>query len=243
MPALDPDAYRHIVFFTGAGLSAESGVPTYRGAGGIWAAYDYGSYACQRAFESDPDKVWAFHDERRVRMQAVAPSLAHRIIAELAKQHPSSLVITQNIDGLHQRAGSHPVTELHGSIWRVRCECPDSPREVLGAPIPDRHCPTCGAWRRPDIIWFEDALNEAPIRTALEALAACDLLISIGTSGVVFPAADLPRVASEAGATCIEVNPEATPVSGLYDRHMRMGASDALSALWPKLAAQIKSQC
>ncbi len=233
MEALELASFAHIVFFTGAGLSAESGIPTYRGAGGLWGSYDYESYACQRAFDADPNKVWDFHDERRRRMAAADPSQAHRIIAAVGQSHPSVAVVTQNIDGLQQRAGSTDVIELHGSIWRVRCACHPAPQEDLGVPLEPRSCPGCGLWRRPDIVWFEDPLQPEPIARALAALETCDLLLSIGTSGVVYPAASLPEIASRRGSRCIEINPEPTQVSSWYDTHYREQASAALSALFP----------
>lgn len=228
--------HERIVFFTGAGLSAESGVPTYRGAGGIWGEYDYGAYACQRAFDRDPAQVWDFHDLRRERMAAAQPSAAHRLLARIQAAHPAAAIVTQNIDGLHQRAGAHDVIELHGSIWRVRCRCPDSPTEILEAPIGSRTCPSCGTWRRPDIVWFEDPMQPEPIDRAMAAIEACDLLVSIGTSGVVHPAAALPRIAADRGALTVEVNPEETPVSGWYARHVRLGAGEALAGLFPEHA-------
>lgn len=236
MEPLALDAFEHIVFFTGAGLSSESGIPTYRGAGGVWAEYDYGTYACQRAFDRDPAKVWDFHDQRRLRMAEAQPSTAHAIIARAQTTHPSTAIVTQNIDGLHQRAGATDVIELHGSIWRVRCDCPGRPEANLEAPIAHRTCPRCGAWRRPDIVWFEDPMQAEPLERAAAAIAGCDLLISIGTSGVVYPAAELPRIAGQQGARTIEINPEVTPVSGWYDTHVRTGATEALRALLPELA-------
>jgi NAD-dependent deacetylase len=148
-------------------------------------------------------------------------------------------VVTQNIDGLHQRAGATDVAELHGSVWRVRCACPDSPRENRRVPLDERRCAACGSWRRPDIVWFEDSMRQAPIEAAAVAIARCDLLVSIGTSGVVFPAADLPRLAVENGATCVEINPEETPVSDWYGVHVRAPASEALSRMWPEIDAAL----
>ena len=236
-PDLRLERFERVVFFTGAGLSAECGLPTYRGQGGVWASYDYRDYACQRAFERDPERVWAFHDERRRLMGAARPSLAHRMIAAIQRSRPGVAIVTQNIDGLHQRAGAAQVIELHGSVWRVRCACPDSPQQSEETPIGAKRCPACGAWRRPDIVWFEDPLSEATIRAAMAALASCDLLVSIGTSGVVYPAAELPRLARQAGAVCVEINPEGTPVSDWYGVHLRVAASEALSGLWPDVAA------
>lgn len=218
--------FRRIVFFTGAGLSAESGIPTYRGKGGIWEQYDYGEYACQRAFDRDPGKVWDFHDVRRRAVALCEPNEGHRIIAAV----PGATVVTQNIDGLHQRAGSKGVIELHGSLWRVRCAACRTVRENLEVPIGSRRC-GCGAWLRPDIVWFEDMLDGETLRRAAEAIAKCDLLVSVGTSGVVWPAADLPRLAFSRGAVTVEINPEETPLSPLYTHRLRGSASQMLRDL------------
>jgi len=223
--------FERIVFFTGAGLSAECGIPTYRGSGGIWHEYDYQEYACQRAFDRDPEKVWDFHDERRRVIGAAEPGEGHRVIAEVAAARPGTWVVTQNVDGLHQRAGVHDVIELHGSLWRVCCEECGTIRDNRDVPLGNRRC-ACGAYLRPDIVWFEDALDPATLRDAEKAILQCDLLVSAGTSGVVFPAAQLPRIAVERGATCVEINPEETAVSAWYQHHLRGPASEMLRQLW-----------
>lgn len=226
----DLNDFNRIVFFTGAGLSAESGIPTYRGQGGIWHQYNYRDYACQRAFDRDPEKVWDFHDKRRERVAACEPNTAHRIIAEIQHGKPDTVIITQNIDGLHQRAGATAVIELHGSLWRVRCRDEDKVVANTQIPIHPRRC-ACGAYWRPDIVWFEDMLDPAVLSRAADALAAADLIVSIGTSGVVYPAADLPRIAMRNGAVSIEINIEDTAVSHLYQYRMRLPAGEALSQL------------
>lgn len=218
----------HVVFFTGAGLSQESGIPTYRGSGGVWEDYRYQDYACQDAFERDPEKVWAFHNLRREKVAAVEPNPAHRAIASFQAQHPKVSIITQNIDGLHQRAGATQVAELHGSLWRVRCDVCRSVIERMDAPLRDLRC-EAGHWLRPDIVWFGDALSSTVVGLAQSLLETADLLVSIGTSGVVFPAADLPRIAAARGARLVEINPEETAVSALYGEHLRMPATQALS--------------
>jgi NAD-dependent deacetylase len=223
--------FERIVFFTGAGLSAESGIPTYRGQGGIWHEYNYEEYACQRAFDRDPDKVWDFHDLRRQKIGACEPNEGHRIIAEVQREIPGACVVTQNIDGLHQRAGSRDIVELHGSIWRVRCTKSGEIVENFEVPLSSRKSPA-GGWWRPDIVWFEDSLDYDTIAAAQEAIAGCDLLVSIGTSGVVFPAAQMPQVALQSGATLVEINPEETVVSGWYQHHLRGPASEMLRQLW-----------
>jgi len=222
--------FERIVFFTGAGLSAESGIPTYRGHGGIWNEYNYEDYACQRAFDRDPDKVWDFHDKRRAAVAACAPNAGHRAISSVQQDKPATVVITQNIYGLHVRAGSRDLIELHGSLWRVRCDREGTVRDDTSVPMQPRRCP-CGAYLRPDIVWFEDQLDHRVLGRAQEALAQADLIVSIGTSGVVFPAAHLPRIAVAAGAVSVEINLEDTPVSELYQHRLRGKASEMLAAM------------
>lgn len=222
--------FERIVFFTGAGMSAESGIPTYRGKGGIWAEYDYEDYACQRAFDRDPERVWDFHDKRRAAVRACAPNDGHRVVTAVQEKRPGTLVVTQNIDGMHQRAGAAVAAELHGSLWRVRCDADEVVRDDDTVPMTPRTC-RCGGYWRPDIVWFEDSLDHRVVRRAREALEACDLLVSIGTSAVVYPAAELPRLAVQRGAMTVEINLEDTPLSHLYQHRLRGKASDVLAEL------------
>jgi NAD-dependent deacetylase len=220
----------NIVFFTGAGMSVESGVPTYRGKGGIWKEYDYGRYACQRAFDSDPDAVWEFHNYRRGLVAACEPNEGHRIVAELEEDCGHVSVITQNIDGLHQLAGTDAIIELHGSLWRVRCDACGAKKTDRSAPLEDVRC-GCGAHWRPDIVWFGDALDQGNIDDAIREMKHCEVFVSIGTSAVVYPAAELPLVAKRAGATLIEINPEPTPLTDAYDVCLRGTATEMLTRL------------
>lgn len=222
--------FERIVFFTGAGMSAESGIPTYRGKGGIWAEYDYEDYACQRAFDRDPERVWDFHDKRRAAVRACEPNDGHRVVTAVQEKRPGTLVVTQNIDGMHQRAGAAVTAELHGSLWRVRCDADEIVRDDDTVPMTPRKC-SCGGYWRPDIVWFEDSLDHRVVRRAREALEACDLLVSIGTSAVVYPAAELPRIAVQRGAVTVEINLEDTPLSHLYQHRLRGKASDVLAEL------------
>lgn len=222
--------FERIVLFTGAGMSAESGIPTYRGRGGIWAEYDYEDYACQRAFDRQPEKVWDFHDKRRAAVRACEPNPGHRIVTEVQRKKPKTKIVTQNIDGMHQRAGARVEAELHGSLWRVRCDDEGIVRADETIPMAPRRC-SCGAYWRPDIVWFEDQLDAAVVRRATEALAGCDLLVSVGTSAVVYPAAELPRLAMRSGAMTVEVNLEDTPMSALYQHRLRGKASEILAEL------------
>lgn len=223
--------FHRIVFFTGAGMSAESGVPTYRGKGGIWREYNYQDYACQQAFDRDPEKVWDFHDKRRATVAACAPNRGHDIIAAVQRDRPATAIITQNIDGLHQSAGATSVIELHGSLWRVRCPPEGKVAADHSAPIRSRRC-ACGAYLRPDIVWFGDELDPDKLTLASRLLQRCDLLVSVGTSAVVYPAAQLPRIAMESGAVTVELNLEDTPVSSLYQHRLRGKASELLAQLF-----------
>lgn len=219
-----------VVFFTGAGLSAESGVPTYRGAGGIWSQYRYQDYACQRAFDRDPQAVLDFHELRRGSVLACAPHAGHAALAALQAAHPQRLqVITQNIDGLLQRAGVRVAAELHGSMWRLRCTRHGVVDDIADGRYATRHCPRCGGWLRPDITWFEDAVDEAVFRRAGELIAGCSLFVAVGTSAVVYPAAAFVPLAQRAGALMVEINPETTEASSLFDRHLALPASVALA--------------
>lgn len=222
--------FNRIVFFTGAGLSVESGLATYRGRGGIWHEYNYEEYACQAAFLCDPKKVWDFNELRRREVAGVAPNRGHEIIAEVQHAQPSTVIVTQNIDGLHQKAGATAVIELHGSLWGVRCDDCGIVQSDFDIPI-HRRC-VCGQYWRPDIVWFGDPLDFSTLGAASDALAACDLLVSVGTSAAVYPAAQLPVIAIENCATTIEINPEETPISKSYQHSMRMPASEALTLLW-----------
>jgi NAD-dependent deacetylase len=226
--------FSRIVFFTGAGMSAESGVPTYRGQGGIWHRYRWQDYACQEAFDRDPDGVLDFHEQRRRSVLACRPHGGHRIIAALESTHPRVAVVTQNIDGLHQRAGSRRVVELHGSLWRLRCPR-HGPRQELGQRYLRRRCEACGAWLRPDITWFGDRLDGEAVRRAVAEIAAAALFIGIGTSGAVWPAAGFPALARERGARMLEINPEPNAGSPHYHEHLRLPAARALALLLPAI--------
>ncbi len=231
MTTIRVDDYERIVFFTGAGMSAESGVPTYRGRGGIWNQYRWEEYACQEAFDNNPEKVLQFHELRRQSVLQCKPHAGHFVVADLAKKHPGIAVVTQNIDGMHQRAGNRDVTELHGSLWRIRCPI-HGIIEDLNEKYKSFRCEQCGNWLRPDIIWFGDMLNQDVIHEATRIIRQCNLFISVGTSGAVWPAAGFPKIAKEQGARCIEINPEANEMSPIYDENIREAAGNALPKLF-----------
>ena len=232
--SIDPSDYKHIVFFTGAGMSAESGVPTYRGKGGIWHKYNWEDYACQVAFIRNPEAVLDFHETRRRVLIDCLPHAGHKLISDLEKSHENVWIITQNIDGMHQRAGSKNIVELHGSVWRLRC---DHCEVVIDDHNPDHYknwkCDN-DHWLRPDIIWFNDFLIPAITQKADEIISKSDLFISIGTSGVVWPAAGFPQIAKSNGATLIEINPEPSEQNNLYDHVFRGKASDMLNTILGK---------
>jgi len=229
--SIDFTNYSSIVFFTGAGISAESGVPTYHGKDGIWEKYNWNEVACQEAFDNDPEKVLKFHEMRKQNLIKCQPNKGHLLIASLQKQQPNVHVITQNIDGLHQRAGAENVIELHGSIWRLRCDNEEKIIENKNEKVKSYKC-NCGNWLRPDIVWFGDMLDESVINTAKSALINCNLFVSIGTSGIVWPAAGFPQIAKNYGAECIEINTEPTEVSNLFDKTYRGSASEILPKLF-----------
>ncbi|MBC8479095.1 MAG: NAD-dependent deacylase [FCB group bacterium] len=227
MPEISPADYDRIVVFTGAGMSAESGVPTYRGSGGIWHEYDWEAFACQQAFETNPHKVLAFHHVRRKAVLQCKPHAGHFILSQLENKYKNINIITQNIDGMHQRAGSGDVIELHGSLWRARCEqCGKSMEDYTGVQL-EKSC-VCGYDLRPAIVWFGDSLDENILEEALGIMENCDLFISIGTSGQVWPAAGFPMAAKQSGAILIEINTEANETSHIYDHSCRGKAGDVL---------------
>ncbi len=223
--------FEHIVFFTGAGMSAESGVPTYRGKGGIWHEVKIKEVACQEAFERDPLRVLQFHELRRQKVLECRPHAGHRVISDIEKQFDTVVIITQNIDGMHQLAGSKRVIELHGSLWRLRC-----PEHGIWTDNGERyesyHCPHCDRWARPDITWFGDLLDVQVISQTEEIMSRADLLITIGTSAVVWPAAGFVQIALQNQAYSIEINPEISAVSHLYRQSIRGQAGQVLPDLF-----------
>lgn len=226
---LTPDA--RITVLTGAGVSAASGVPTFRGADGLWKHFRPEQLATPQAFARDPRLVWEWYDWRRQVIARCEPNAAHHVLASWSRTFPNFTLVTQNVDGLHERAGTRDVIRLHGSIWEVQCArgCAASPPrwrdETVPYPeIPPR-CPHCGDPIRPGVVWFGEALDPDIVGRADEA-AACDVFITIGTSAVVYPAAGLIEVARRGGAYTAEINPEATPAT--VDLALRGGAEAVL---------------
>ncbi len=209
---------RHVTVLTGAGVSAESGVPTFRSAGGLWAQYDPTQLATFEAFSRDPDLVWHWYSWRRDIIRGVEPNPGHYALAEAASLFPKFSLITQNVDDLHRRAGSREVHELHGNIERSRCaECRRS-FDGDAAPPSEKvqHC-ECGGMIRPGVVWFGESLPEKELDYAQDSASNCDLFLSVGTAALVYPAAALPLIAKQHGAYVVEINPEPSAISRQLD--------------------------
>lgn len=238
LPALKLPRAERVLVFVGAGMSAESGVPTYRGAGGIWGQYRYQDYACQRAFERNPEQVLDFHERRRSAVLACAPHAGHAALARLQALHPDVAVVTQNIDGLLQRGGVRVAAELHGSLWRLRCAQHGIRQDSAMGPFATRSCPGCGTPLRPDITWFEDPVDSAVFARAEALIGACQLFISVGTSAAVWPAAGLIPLARSAGAHLVELNLAPSEAAELFHQVLRGPASTLLPAVTDAILAR-----
>lgn len=212
---------RRIAVLTGAGVSKESGVPTYRDAmTGLWENYHFEDLASPEGFMRDPAMVWDWYEERRKQLSRVQPNAGHIALAALAASFDQFTLITQNVDDLHERGGSRDVIHLHGHLMLTKCffDCRGVPTRV----VPDQYvmhdvspptCPYCGRWLRPDVVWFGEMLPQSELQRAQQAAVDCDVMLVIGTSGLVYPAAGLPMSAQTAGAAVIEINPEPTDIS------------------------------
>ena len=234
-------AARHVVIFTGAGVSAESGLATFRDAmTGLWSRFDPTRLATPEAFAANPQLVWGWYEWRRMRVRSAQPNAAHRAIAELERKVPRATLVTQNVDDLHERAGSPAPLRLHGSLFAPRCfDCgaacgalADPPAGFEdGKPLAPPRCAACGGPIRPGVVWFGEALPEGAMRRAFEAARDCDVLLSVGTSGAVYPAAEIPREARRHGAMVVEVNPNATDLDDVADYRLRGSAAEILPPL------------
>jgi NAD-dependent deacetylase len=231
---------RHVCVLTGAGISAESGVPTFRAAQtGAWARFRPEELATPEAFHRDPHHVWQWYEWRRELVSEAEPNAGHRALVELAVLVPRFTLVTQNVDNLHQRAGSAHVIEYHGNVLRDRCTAegvvaPRASQSISGLP----ECARCGAMLRPDVVWFGEAIPARALLAAQQAVTDCDTFLSIGTSALVYPAAGLAKRALRSGAAAIEVNLEPTDLSPLADHVLRGEAG----ALLPRLVELLRSR-
>jgi NAD-dependent deacetylase len=224
-------AARRVLALTGAGVSAESGVPTFRGSQGLWRQFRPEQLATPEAFARDPKQVWEWYAWRRGTVAACQPNAGHRALAALDAQVPEFLLATQNVDGLHAQAGSRRLVELHGSLWRVRCVgCGRSAEHRESFPELPPRC-ACGALQRPDIVWFGEPLSVPVLDQAFAAARAAEVVLVVGTSSLVYPAAALPETALDAGAYVIEVNPEPTPLTANVSLSLRGRAAEVLPRL------------
>jgi NAD-dependent deacetylase len=240
---LDFSHFNRVLVLTGAGISAESGVPTFRGEAGLWRQYRPEELATPGAFARDPKLVWEWYDWRRGLIAACQPNPAHQTLAKMEAKLPDFTLITQNVDGLHHLAGSQRVLELHGNIWRMRCMRERTKQVDRTTPLPELppRCAHCGALLRPDVVWFGEALPADVLEAAFAAADTCEIMLVIGTSAVVQPAATLPLIAGQNGAALVEVNPQPTPLSDYVDLSLRQSAAQALPQLWETWQKQMES--
>lgn len=224
-----------LAVLTGAGISAESGVPTFRGEEGLWRNFRPEELATLAAFRRDPALVWEWYKWRRGLIGGCQPNAAHHTLVEMEQAIPRFTLITQNVDGLHRLAGSRRVVELHGNIWQVRCTREGTVTEWRDHPLPKipPRC-KCGALLRPNVVWFGESLPPEALQTAFDAARSCQVMLVIGTSGVVEPAASLPRIAKRSGAWVIEINVETTPISRYTDETILGPAAIKLPRLWAR---------
>ncbi len=219
-----------VAVLTGAGISAESGIPTFRGEEGLWKTYRAEELATPSAFHANPTLVWEWYDWRRGIIGSKEPNDGHKVLARWENIFPEFSLITQNIDGLHEKAGSKNILELHGNIWRLRCLEEGTIIENYDTPlkeIPPR-CSDCNSLLRPHVVWFGESLSSSVIQEAFQSSSSCQIMFVIGTSAVVQPAASLPLTASEAGAKIVEINPDPTPLTSYCDFSFRGKAGEIL---------------
>ena len=223
---------KRVVVLTGAGISAESGVPTFRGEGGLWRQFRATDLATHESFARDPRLVWEFYNWRRELLEPLRPNAAHLALVEMEKQVPHFTLITQNIDGLHQKAGSQNIIELHGNIWWLRCTQCGRLGEDRTVPLPALpRCAACHGLLRPHVVWFGEMLDAAVIEKAYAEIQTCDLMLVIGTSGTVQPAASMGMHAKGAGAMVVEITLEPTPYTDSFHISLIGKAGDIVPLL------------
>jgi len=228
-----------VVFFTGAGISAESGIATFRDPDGHWAKYDPMKLASPAGFREDPELVLNWYADRREAIRKASPNRAHEAITDFQKLLVNSVVITQNVDGLHARAGNRNIHELHGNIHRHKCHRCGTRAEVKPRQARKLRTCECGGLIRPDVVWFGESLPMTALNDAFEAAGSCELLFSIGTSAQIYPAAQLPHEAQKRGAFVIEINPEPTPFSAHADLCFHEQAGSILPKIYEEFHAHL----
>ncbi len=228
----DLKSSKHAIALTGAGISAESGIPTFRGAQGLWSKYDPDEYAHISSFRRDPEKIWHMLRELILILKDAKPNPAHVALAELEKRGILKSVITQNVDGLHQKAGSKNVIEFHGTNSRLIClNCPDVVVDAYSLDYKEfPRCPKCGALLKPDVVFFGEPIPPEALSRSFEEARRCDLCLVIGTSAVVYPAAEIPFVAKRHGAKVVEINPEPTGLTNTITDYIILGKAGEVGA-------------
>lgn len=223
---------KSVTVLTGAGISADSGVPTFRGAEGLWKDFRPEELASPDAFERDPKLVWEWYNWRRELLATKRPNPGHEALVELEQRYEQFWLITQNVDGLHAAAGSRKLSEIHGNIWKIRCTGCGVVEDNQDVPIeiPPK-CSSCFGLLRPHIVWFGESLDPEDLRRSYEALRSCEILLIIGTSGLVYPAASFGPVAKDRGAFLAELNLDPTPNSDLVDLSIQGRAKDLIPQL------------
>ena len=208
-----------ITVLTGAGISAESGIPTFRGEDGLWRKFRSEELATQEAFQRDPKLVWEWYDWRRGLVKEAMPNPGHYALVNLENEKTNFTLVTQNIDGLHQLTGNRNIIEMHGNLWQIRCTSCGVVEENHDVPLKEIHpkCKNCDALGRPNVVWFGEMIPMPIIDNILIAIDKCQVMLIVGTSGIVEPAASMGLVAKHTGKTVIEVNLETTPNSSHYD--------------------------
>lgn len=228
------DKASSIVVLTGAGISAESGVPTFRGQEGLWQNFRPEELATPEAFWKDPKLVWEWYDWRRNAVKDARPNPGHYALADLENQGKKITLVTQNIDGLHQIAGSTDITEMHGNLWQIRCTKCGEIEQNFEVPLPELppKCKKCGEIARPNVVWFGEMIEMSLIDKILRAIEDCQVMLIVGTSGIVEPAASMGLVAKQTNKTVIEINLDETPSAGLYDIVIREKSGEILPLLF-----------
>lgn len=233
----------HVAVSTGAGISAESGIPTFRGKEGLWKKYRAEELATPTAFAQNPELVWEFYEWRRGIIAEKEPHPGHKVLAQWENIFSVYSLITQNIDGFHQKAGSKNVLELHGNIWKLRCTEEGTITENYETPLKKipPFCPDCGALLRPHVVWFGESLSTTVLHKAFQMSSECDVMFVIGTSAFVQPAASLPLAAAEAGARIVEINPDPTPLTPYADFSFREKAGEILPVIDKELKKSLQT--
>jgi len=230
---------KYLLIITGAGISAESGIPTFRGTDGLWQNYRAEELATPWAFERDPETVWKWYDWRRGIISKAEPNPGHIAIKNMENMFPNFFLITQNVDGLHTRTGVRNMIEIHGNLWRVRCAAEEKTMMLMDVPlttIPPR-C-DCGTILRPDVVWFGESIPTAWLEKSFQVMELCDTLIVAGTSGVVYPVASFPQTVKSNGGFVIEINMDSTPISAVADISLYGKSGEILPLLHRGLLAK-----